>query len=164
MPLCYSSLPLQLYHCTVLLGCTTKRLLKQSELKYLEYFLPMYFQICFTPKQHKQLQWHNCGMGGDRQETQTNRAWEGSNFLNQPYTREHALNFRFIYQAMFHTGGLGRDGSRQPGLLSSFSSSGKLLLIKNPTPLWNKGNLYFSRAHNKPQIGHLTCYLFLHAL
>lgn len=50
-------------------------------------------------------------MGGDRQEMQMNRAWEGSDFLNQPCGREYTLNFGLLYQAMFQTGGLGRDDS-----------------------------------------------------
>lgn len=71
-------------------------------------------------------------MGGDRQEMQMNRVWEDSNFLKQPYGREHTLNFRLIYKAMFQTGGLGRGDTetKEPGLPNSFSSSGQLFFYE----------------------------------
>lgn len=60
--------------------------------------------------------------------------WEGRNFLKQPAGREHTLNFRLIYQAMFPKGGLGRGDTetKWPGSLSSLSSSGKLLSRRKP--------------------------------
>lgn len=91
--------------------------------------------------------------------------WEGRNFLNQPTGRKHTLNFRLIYQAMFPKRGLGRDNTKTkwPGLLNSFSSSGKLLSIKKLSAPQNEGN-WCSRGCRKWWAGLLVAYLSLHAL
>lgn len=92
--------------------------------------------------------------------------WEGRNFLNQPTRREHTLNFRLIYQAMFPKGGLGRDNTetKWTGLRNSISSSGKMPSIKKPAAPQNNRNWCFLRGCRKWWAGLLIGYLSLHAL
>lgn len=123
-------------HSNVLLGSAIET---ATKLKYLKSLLPSIF-ISVSQQGHTKsctdttVVW----VGTDRKLT----VWEGRNFLNQPAGREHTLNFRLIYQAMFPKGGLGRDDTetKWPGLLNSFSSSGKLLSIKKPASLQKEGN------------------------